>query len=95
MDSAEYWTGGDTEVSVKEKAPTGAATSAGAAGVETGRETISSEYYSTVAADGQAGKIFSLLLEGEANCQRQLENVGFRRKGMSLFAGQYTRVYSP
>ena len=28
-------------------------------------------------------------------CQRQLENVGFRRKGMSFFAGQYTSVYSP
>ena len=38
-----------------------------AAGMETGKETISSEYFSTVAADGQAGKIFSLLLEGEAN----------------------------
>ena len=49
------------------KAPTDAATSAGAAGAETGKETISNEYFSTVAADGQAGKIFSLLLEGEAN----------------------------
>ena len=28
-------------------------------------------------------------------CQRQLENVDFRRKGMSFFAGQYTSVYSP
>ena len=27
-------------------------------------------------------------------CQRQLENVGFRRKGMLFFAGQYTSVYS-
>ena len=27
-------------------------------------------------------------------CQRQLENVGFRRKGMPFFAGQYTSVYS-
>ena len=29
-----------------------------------------------------------------ADCQSQLENVGFRRKGMSFFAGQYTGVYS-
>ena len=27
-------------------------------------------------------------------CQRQVENVGFRRKGMSFFAGQHTSVYS-
>ena len=31
---------------------------------------------------------------GMSGCQRQLENVGFRRKGMSFFAGQYTSVYS-
>ena len=28
-----------------------------------------------------------------SECQRQHENVGFRRKGMSFFAGQYTSVY--
>ena len=30
----------------------------------------------------------------EIQCHRQLENVGFRRKGMSFFVGQYTGVYS-
>ena len=34
-------------------------------------------------------------LQTDMACQRQLENVGFRRKGMSFFAGQYTSVYSP
>ena len=30
----------------------------------------------------------------ENECQRQLENVDFRRTEMSFFAGQYTSVYS-
>ena len=34
------------------------------------------------------------ILNEQIHCQRQLENVGFRRKGMSFFAGQYTSVYS-
>ena len=35
--------------------------------METGKETISSEYFTTSGPRGQGGKIFSLLLEGEQN----------------------------
>lgn len=52
-------------MNTKEKAPSVATLRA--ARMETGKETIPNEYFSTAAADGQAGKIFSLLLEGEAN----------------------------
>ena len=38
-----------------------------AAGAETGKETISDEYFSTAATGSQAGKVLSLLLEGEEN----------------------------
>ena len=30
-----------------------------------------------------------------AECQRQAENVDFRRNGMSFFGGQHSGVYSP
>ena len=54
-------------MSAKEKAPTGAATSAGAAGVETHKEAISNEYFSTAAADRQGGRIWELLPAGETS----------------------------
>ncbi len=35
-------------------------------------------------------------LTSKANrCQRQAENVDFRRNGMSFFGGQHSGVYSP
>ena len=35
-------------------------------------------------------------LTSKANrCQRQAENVDFRRNGMSFFGGQHSSVYSP
>lgn len=49
----------------KEKAPTNAATSAGAVGMETGKETISNEYFSTAATGSQCGKLWDILPLGE------------------------------
>ena len=54
-------------MNTKEKAPTNAATSAGAAGAETGKETISDFHCTSGGAGRQEGKILSLLMEGEEN----------------------------
>ena len=63
MDSAEYWTGGDTEVSVKEKAPSAATLEATETAALAGTAISDSDF--TSGGAGRQGRISSLLLQGE------------------------------
>ena len=59
-----------------------------AAGAETGKETISDEYFSTAATGGQAGKVLSLLLEGEENALSASELTQLAGSRMSAACGR-------